>query len=506
MSKGKRYNGSEQKLNIKKVIAVVIAILVIAMFIAIIAKTINTGKQTNTEKKAATAYYVAYENGKWGVIDSSGKTIIEPSYEEMITIPNSEKAVFVITYNVDYTNNTYQSKAVNEKNQDLFIGYEKIEAIQNYDEQNNIWYEENALKVEKDGKYGLIDLTGKTLLECNYDSITPLIGTSKSLITTKDGKKGLISTTGTEIIPNEYEEITALTTNYEDGYIVKNNGGKYGVIGTNKKELLPTQYEEIKNVYSDNTYVVKENSEYKILNTKTETSVSINYDDALSINNGYVIVKKSNKLGLITTDGTEKISPEYDSLTYIYQNYYIASKDGKYGVIDTDNQTIVENKYTYLSYIKGADILQGETGGAQTELLDSTFNVKLVGVVSEINVEKGYLKIRENSDYKYYNFKFENKTNREILTTNTLFLAKKDGKYGYVDKNGVVVINYIYDDATEQNASGFVAVKKDGKWGAINSKGQTVVEPTYTMDNNVLIDFIGEWHLSEDTNAGYYTK
>ena len=75
-----------------------------------------------------------------------------------------------------------------------------------------------------------------------------------------------------------------------------------------------------------------------------------------------------------------------------------------------------------------------------------------------------------------------------------------------MDKNGVVVINYVYDDALEQNASGFVAVKKDGKWGAINSRGETVVEPTYTLDNNTVIDFIGEWHLAEDTNAGYYTK
>ena len=60
------------------------------------------------------------------------------------------------------------------------------------------------------------------------------------------------------------------------------------------------------------------------------------------------------------------------------------------------------------------------------------------------------------------------------LSASFLFTVKKDGKYGYVDKNNVVVVNYIYDDATEQNNSGYVAVKKDGKWGAINSKGETM--------------------------------
>ena len=44
-----------------------------------------------------------------------------------------------------------------------------------------------------------------------------------------------------------------------------------------------------------------------------------------------------------------------------------------------------------------------------------------------------------------------------------LFLSKKDGKYGYVDKKGNVVVDYIYDDATEQNKYGYAGVKKDGK-------------------------------------------
>ncbi len=36
-----------------------------------------------------------------------------------------------------------------------------------------------------------------------------------------------------------------------------------------------------------------------------------------------------------------------------------------------------------------------------------------------------------------------------MLTTNTIFLDKKDGKYGFVNKNGIVVVDYIYDDARE---------------------------------------------------------
>lgn len=505
MGKGKRYNGSEHKLNIKKVIAVIIAILVIIMFILILAKLMKPTKSA-TEKNVAMAYYTAFEDNKWGVINSSGEIVITPSYDEMIVIPNNIKPVFIVMYDVNYADNTYKTKAINEKNEQIFTDYEQVEGIQNYDKQNNIWFEKSCLRVKKDNKYGLIDLSGKVLLDCNYDSIEPIIGVNNSLITVKDGKEGLVSTTGSVIIENEYDKITSLTEQYEDGYVVKNADGKFGVLGTNKKTLLPTEYEDIKHVYSENTYVVKENGKWKILNTKENTSANMDYDDVKSIDSTYMIVEKSGKYGIALTTGEEKVEPQYESLNNIYQNYYIAQKDNYYGVIDTDNNIKIDFKYKSLTYVKAANIIEGESDNIETDLFDRNFGLKLSGIVSEINTDRGYMKVRVNSEYKYYNFKFEVKKNTEILTNNTLFLSKKDGKYGYVDKNNVVVVNYIYDDATEQNDSGYVAVKKDGKWGTINSKGETVVEPTLTLENNPIIDFIGPWHLAEDINANYYIK
>ena len=115
------------------------------------------------------------------------------------------------------------------------------------------------------------------------------------------------------------------------------------------------------------------------------------------------------------------------------------------------------------------------------------------------------MKIRTNNDYKYYNFKFEEKTNRELLISNTLYLDKKDGKYGYVNKDGVVVVDYIYDDAREQNEFGYSSVKKDGMWGCIDSKGKQVIAPSYTLENATLIEFISKWHKGEDLSLNYYT-
>lgn len=123
------------------------------------------------------------------------------------------------------------------------------------------------------------------------------------------------------------------------------------------------------------------------------------------------------------------------------------------------------------------------------------YEKKLNGVLVELNVNDKYLRMRVDSDYKYYNLNLEEITSQEALPNNTLFLKKENGKYGYVDKKGNVIVDYIYDDATEQNSYGFVSVKKDGLWGSIDKNGKTIIEPKYNLENNLKIDFIGKWYL-----------
>ena len=116
------------------------------------------------------------------------------------------------------------------------------------------------------------------------------------------------------------------------------------------------------------------------------------------------------------------------------------------------------------------------------------------------------MRVRKNGEYKYYNFSFEEKTNIEVLKSNTLFLSKKDGKYGYVNKDGELIVNHIYDDAQEQNQYGYCVVKKDGLWGVLGSDGTMILEPSVNLDSSLYIDFIASWHLYEDTDLNIYVK
>lgn len=256
MSTGKRYNGEKPKLNIKKVIAVMIVIAVIVMAIMYITKMLGNHPKAE-EKTVANKYFAVYTNEKWGVINSKGETIIKPEYQETIIIPDNTKDIFLFTYDVDYTQNTYKTKALNSKAEEILKGYETIKAIENYDSSNNLWYAEDALLVSKDGKYGLIDFKGKELLKCEYETIEALKGVEKSFLTKKDGKYGLADNIGSILLENQYKTIKPISNKYENGYIVTDQDGKMGVIGHDRKTLVEVKYQDIKPIYGDGKYVVK---------------------------------------------------------------------------------------------------------------------------------------------------------------------------------------------------------------------------------------------------------
>lgn len=501
MSKGKRYEG-KKKLNIKKVLGALIALIVIIMIISSIVKVVKNNNEAS--KQAKVSYYTAYSNNKFGVINNEGSIVIEPTYDEMIVIPNKEKPIFICTYDVNDSDGSYKTKVINEKNELIYIDYEKVEAIDNFDSKQNIWYENNVLRVFKDGKYGLINFEGEMLLPCEYDEINSLKTVRGELLVKKDNKLGLVNEKGQIIIPIEYKDILTMKEAYNSEYIIVNNENKYGVISTSGKIVIEPKYELVKYLNSSKLYAVKENGILKLINSEGQIVLESGYEDIIEAKGEDIVIFKTGKYGIMTVAGVEKIPATYDDLKYLFSIYYIAKKDGKYGIINSSNETIVNFDYLNMTYIEDGNFIEADIADSQTVVFDSNLSQKLTGIISEINTDKGYIKIYTGNEYKYYNFKFEEKRNIDVLTSNTLFLSKKDGKYGYVDKNGTLVIDYIYDDGTEQNKQGYAAIKKDGLWGSINKVGNIILDASINLDDSIFLDFIGTWHL--DNNGLYYTK
>ncbi len=448
---------------------------------------------------------LVFTEGKWGVINGKGDFVIKPTYDEMITIPDATKPVFIYQENVDLEDGTFDSYAMDANGKRLFSNYDKVEAIQNIDSDGMVFYSSNVLKVQKNGLYGLINFNGKELLSCEYTEISPLEKVTNSIVTVKDGKKGLVDNSGSIIIENQYTNIKPLTNKYEDGYIVKNDSSKYGLINYNKKQVLECKYNEIMNVTGSNMYVVKDGQELQLISQDGTVLLRDKFKEAISIDNSNIIIKSNGKYGLISSTGETILPSEYQDLKYAFDGNYIAKKNDKYGMINTQKEIKVDFVYEYITYLKEEGFIEADKSLAETELIDTNFEVKGTGIVSEINSKLGYIKVRVENGYKYYNYRLEEKDVKDVLATNNLYLDKKGDKYGYVDKNGTVVVDYIYDDATEENIYGFAAVNINGKWGAIDSSGNVIIQPVYDLSQNTIINFINKWHLAPDLNANYYT-
>ena len=506
MSRGRRYD-SEPKLNMKKVFAVVIAIAVIIMFIFIIKGLLT--KDTTTGKITSESYFVAYKDNKWGVINSVGSNVIDPSYAEMIIIPNSKVGVFICTYDTNYETGEYKTKALNENNEEIFTQYDKIEAIQNKDKNNNLIYDQNVIKVQKDGKYGLIDVTGKEIVPVDYEEIVAVLSIENSFKVKKNGKYGIVDSEGKTVVEPQYADIDVLGKDNKSGFIVKDDSGKYGLIEYSNNQILEIKYDSIEKVYGNDLYVVTVAGKQKLVNKENADVLTNGFDSIKQIlanQENAVIFVKDNKYGVMNTSGEILIEAQYDKLEEAKLGTFIAKNGDKYGIIDAEKQEKIPFEYTSIIYNQKADIYILEDSNYNSQILNSNLETKISGILVELNESKGYLKLRIDDDYKYYNFKFEEKQEKDIFPNRTLFLSKKDGKYGYIDKDEKIVVDYIYDDAIEQNDYGYCAVKKDGKWGSINIKGDVVQEPTYNLDEYLLIDFIGRWHLGLDINMNYYNQ
>lgn len=166
-------------------------------------------------------YFVLNKDSKYGVIDTMGKIIVEPIYDN-VKIPNPEKAVFICRQED-------KPIALNDLNEKIFTEYEEVNTISLNGIISNIPYEKTVLKYKKNGKYGIIDFEGRKITNPIYEEIKGLENKETELLVKLNGKYGVINVKGAKLIKAEYDNIVA------DGfYTDKNKYGLSGYIVSNK--------------------------------------------------------------------------------------------------------------------------------------------------------------------------------------------------------------------------------------------------------------------------------
>lgn len=449
---------------IKKMIVIGIILVIILLIVFLV---FNHMKKTyNVEEVVEEKYFLLLSNGNMGVIDDKGNIVIQPEYYD-IHIPNPSKPIFVCYYDYNQQTGTYRTKIVNEQGTELFTKYNKIETINLNDIQTSMPYEKTVLKYEKNGKYGLIDLKGNIVTKAIYDSIDGLSNKEGELLISQEGKYGVINTKGAELIKAEYDHITGDEYYTWDkkyalsGYILgvtTSEGYRYGYMTCDRKMLLDTEYNEIQ------------------------------------------------RLGGIGSEDTDK------------DIFLLAQKNGQYGMIK-NKKIVIDFRYQSIDYT-GVNNLFIVTRSTKTGVYNSKGDKILSVKYDEVDVNETYIQTKLKEETAYYNLlgnridkstikeeskKEENEEAKSEVTGN--LIPKQQGdKWGFVDKNSKVVIDYRYDKVTEFNKYGFAGIKLNEKWGCIDEYGNIVIEPIYNLDNLHEIEFIGKYYkVVYDYRTVYYS-
>lgn len=428
------------------------------------------------------------EDGKFGLINYDGRKVTNAIYDSVSSLPNKPGCILVrkdgLYGVVDSLGNTIIDAKYNSIKGDEYCS-EKDE------------YLKTGYIVSEKAKtgimYGYIDYNGKTLIEPKYESITRNIEYEDDdiyLTFMENGKKGVIKNKKIIIKPR-YQSIIFYDVS---NIFVVNRNGKYGFFNNSGEEILETEYTSYS--LAGNFISVKKNDSMMLYDVYGNLVNTNNYKSIVETKNpSYFIAEDENGYYSIISKEVQ-INNNYTNITYAFDNFFIfTNEEGKSGVLNLYTGIEVEPQYDYIILLEDIDALE-----ARIENKVDIYSKKIEKVLSMEDaivqkVDKEYVSIYSNTDIQYINKIGELVSNKEVYKDAKLYTCKAedDGKWGFCDKSGNIVVDCKYDRVTELNEFGFAGICQDNKWGVIDENGKVIVVPTYEANTYYAPTFVGKY-------------
>ena len=216
-------------------------------------------------------------------------------------------------------------------------------------------------------------------------------------------------------------------------------------------------------------------------------------------------IKIDSKYGYIDKLGNIVIEPQYSSAGKFSEGLSaVCTGDGynqkKCGYIDKNGKTVIDFKYDDAEEFSfGYGVVKSGTKDIvidknSNEILNFTHSyIYNFGPVSEDlfivpskEANKGLAVVDKNENVIIDEIAGFGINNDGIINVHQIFNGVgdfwNDGKWGYIDDKGKLIIDYQYDYAGSFN-DGLAAVVKDGKYGYINKENKYVIESTFKYEN-----------------------
>ena len=482
--------------------------------------------------------FFCYIDEEYKVLDSKGKDIFT-EFSNVYPILISDTSLEMEKHVLCYEENGKCGLVDFEGKKLTGPIYEKVESLKN---------KPGCILVKKDGLYGVLDSYGNTIVDIKYNSVksdefcsetegylkTGYIVTEK---TTTGIIYGYIDYNGKMLVEPKYENITRALEyqNEEDVYLIFMNKGKKGVIKNQKVIIKPT-FQAINYYDQSDVFIVNKNGKYGFYDNEGDEILKASFS-AYSIAGDYISVKKDEDMMLYDLHGNlvnsnnyrsisetgnpsyfiaqdeqgyysiiskeTEIKNNYTNITYAFDNFFVfTTEEGLSGVLDLYSGIEVEAEYDYIIVLENAKALEAR----KENIVDMySKNIEKVltmenGIVESVN--KDYTAIYSDKELTYINSNGEIVPNTEVYKDHKLYSYQaEDGKWGYKDASGNVVVDCRYDLVSELNQYGYAGIYQEGKWGVIDASGKVVVVPSYELNTYYMPSFMDKYLLQEQYGA-----
>lgn len=440
------------------------------------------------------------KDGKYGLIKTNGKKVTSAIYDNIETLEYKD-GILRVKIDEKYGLIDLNGKEIVKPE------YNSIVADGYYDKETK--YEKAGyivnIKTNEGYRYGYINNKGKQTLDTIYTNlkrVTDMGDSAIYMINYKNGKAGLMKDSQT-VIKNEYEDIEIDSQN-QIASLQKN--GKKGVYDLLGNMILPIQYDDI--MFAGKCINASKDGKLQVFDLAGVNQSESSYRSIVKLENTQysITISKDNQYGVIDSNKVEVIENKYSYIEYAFDNYFVVSKDGMAGLINTDSKEIIPVNKNVVQNIKGTRIIQTiDSKSKVTELYNNDMQKVATQTDARIYIKDNYIEMVSKDNIEYFDFDGNKKEAKDIFD-NKIYAKEQNGKWGYVDKNGNVVVDFKYDMTTNLNKYGYGAIKLNDKWGVIDQDGNVVKEPTYEL-TSYEPNFIGEYYeVNNAYQMTYFTN
>lgn len=383
----------------------------------------------------------------WGLIDTQGRTILEPQFAEIGSFNDGYAAIkkedlwgFIDSMGSIRVEPRYSMVGVFQNglaafsNGTLWGFVNTVGEVIIAPQYTSVQVSDHPLiGVTKDSLWGLMDSTGRMVQDHRFTAVQAL---TKNLIAVREGDLwGAVDATGNLVISPKYSRISAIYRQF----VQVNTGGNLhsidennpfeeltgdniltGLLDARGKELLATEYTDL-GYWKNDLILVTKDTLWGLYDTKKRNMVlppqfkgspeTYRFDNCLPF--------QINDLeGLIDTNGRIVVNAQFDRIDEYKNGYSIVQKSGRYGLLDPRFQLILPCDYSEIHRISHHTFMTEQNG-----------RFGLFNAIQGINIP---------SEYEALGFTGE---------AGGWIRAKKNGKWGWVDAQGVIKVPFRYDVA-----------------------------------------------------------